>query len=271
VVADVVARALAEDVGAGDVTTDAIVVVEGAGIAVLEVRENCVIAGTEVARATFTNLSARGFDFPHGLSDGDRLKEGDRHTFAIGPLRALLTGERVALNFLQRLSGIATMTRRFVDVAPDVQVRDTRKTTPGLRMLERRAVSIGGGVNNRFGLFDAVLIKDNHITAAGSLVQAVDRVRTAHKGPVQVECDTLEQVHEALAAGAESLLLDNMDAATIKKAVAIVGGSAFVEASGGITLDNAAEIGATGVDAISVGALTHSARAIDLSFEIRPE
>ncbi|MGH2829362.1 MAG: carboxylating nicotinate-nucleotide diphosphorylase [Actinomycetota bacterium] len=270
-VAGAVARALDEDAGPGDVTTNAIVANEGAGIAVLEVRQDCTVAGTDVARAVFSHLEPRGFRFPGECADGDRLKEGDRVPFAIGPLRALLTGERVALNFLQRLSGIATLTRRFVEAAPGVQVRDTRKTTPGLRALERHAVAAGGGVNHRFGLFDAVLIKDNHIAAAGSLTEAVRRVRAAGATPVQVECDSLDLVREAMAAGVEAILLDNMDPATIARAVSIVDCAAFVEASGGITLATVGAIAATGVDAVSVGALTHSAPAIDLSFDIRPE
>ncbi len=269
VVADAVRRALAEDVGGGDITTDAIVPLQGAGIGILEAREDCVVCGLDAARETFRQIG--GCDLPGDLADGDRLKEGDRVPLVVGSLRAILTGERVALNFLQRLSGIATLTRRFVDAAPGVQIRDTRKTTPGLRALEKHAVVTGGGVNHRFGLNDAVLIKDNHIAAAGSIAAAVSAARDAGHAPVQVECDTLAQVRDALAAGVETILLDNMDVATLRQAVAIVDCAAFVEASGGVTLESIRQIAATGVDAVSVGALTHSAPAVDLSLDVRPE
>lgn len=267
-VEDAVRRALAEDVGSGDVTTDAIIPAGGAGIGVLEARQDCVIAGLDAARETFRQIG--GCDFPGDLADGDRLKEGDRVPLVIGSLRSILTGERVALNFLQRLSGVATLTRRFVDAAPSVQIRDTRKTTPGLRTLEKAAVAAGGGVNHRFGLYDAILIKDNHVAVAGSVGEAIRRA-AATGMVVQVECDTLAQVREALAEGAASILLDNMDPATMREAVGIVDCAAFVEASGGITLDTVAAVAATGVDAISVGALTHSAPAIDLSLDVCPE
>lgn len=268
VVAEAVRRALAEDVGSGDVTTDAIVPAHGAGIGILEARQDCVIAGVDAARETFRQIG--GCDFPGDLADGDRLKEGDRVTLVIGSLRSILTGERVALNFLQRLSGVATLTRRFVDLAPGVQIRDTRKTTPGLRALEKTAVAAGGGVNHRFGLYDAILIKDNHIAVAGSVGEAIRRARSAGM-VVQVECDTLDQVRAALAEGAEAILLDNMDPAALREAVAVIDCAAFVEASGGITADTVAAVAATGVDAISVGALTHSAPAVDLSLDVRPE
>lgn len=267
-VEDAVRRALAEDIGSGDVTTNSIVDPSGAGIGIIEARQDCVIAGVDAARETFRQIG--GCDFPGDLADGDRLKEGDRVPLVIGSLRSILTGERVALNFLQGLSGVATLTRRFVDAAPNVQIRDTRKTTPGLRALEKAAVAAGGGVNHRFGLFDAILIKDNHIAVAGSIKEAIRRARSAGM-VVQVECDTIPQVHEALAEGAEAILLDNMNPDTLREAVGIVDCAAFVEASGGITLDTVAAVAATGVDAISVGALTHSAPAIDLSLDVRPE
>lgn len=270
VVAEAVRRALAEDVGAGDVTTDAIVPAHGAGIGILEVRQDCVIAGVEAARETFRQLAPGGVQFPCELRDGDALKEGDRQPFVVGPLRAILTGERVALNFLQRLSGIATLTRRFVEAAPGVAIRDTRKTTPGLRALEKAAVLAGGGTNHRFGLFDAVLIKDNHIRVAGTLRAAIERARAAGL-PVEVECENLDQVREAIEAEAEELLLDNMDVSTLSSAVLLARGDAKTEASGGITLSTVGAVAAAGVDAISVGALTHSAPAIDLALEINPE
>ncbi|HEX9697683.1 MAG TPA: carboxylating nicotinate-nucleotide diphosphorylase [Actinomycetota bacterium] len=268
VVEEAVRRALAEDVGSGDVTTDSIVEVHGAGIGILEARQDCVIAGVNAARETFRQIG--GCDLPGDLADGDRLKDGDRVPLVIGSLRSILTGERVALNFLQRLSGIATLTRRFADAAPNTQIRDTRKTTPGMRALEKAAVAVGGGVNHRFGLYDAILIKDNHIAVAGSVKEAMVRARRSGM-TVQVECDTIGHVREALAEGVEAILLDNMTPEEMREAVAIIDCAAFVEASGGITLDTVAAVAATGVDAISVGALTHSAPAIDLSLDVRPE
>ena len=183
-------------------------------------------------------------------------------------MRSILTAERTALNFMQRLSGIATLTRRFVDVAGSVEIRDTRKTTPGLRRLEKTAVRAGGGTNHRSSLADAVLIKDNHIAAAGGVAAAVTAARDLGV-PVEVECETLDDVRAAIAAGADEMLLDNMDVDTMKRAVEIASAAGKrTEASGGITLETVKEIAATGVDSISVGALTHSAPAVDLSLEI---
>jgi nicotinate-nucleotide pyrophosphorylase (carboxylating) len=270
VIADAARRALAEDVGTGDVTTDAVVQAHGAGMGILEVREDCVIAGVDVARETFRQLAPDGVHFPAVIADGDALKEGDRIDFVVGPLRAILTGERVALNFLQRLSGVATLTRRYVEAAHGVAIRDTRKTTPGLRALEKAAVLAGGGVNHRFGLFDAVLIKDNHIRAAGGLRVAVERAKKTGR-PVEVECETIDQVREAIEAGADELLLDNMDVSLLSSAVLLASGDAGTEASGGITLETIGAVAASGVDAVSIGALTHSARAINLALDVVPE
>jgi len=188
----------------------------------------------------------------------------------MGPLRAILTGERAALNFLGRLSGIATLTRRYVDAVAGtgVAILDTRKTTPGLRVLEKHAVACGGGRNHRFGLDDGVLVKDNHLRAAGSVGVAVERIRVATRLPIEIECDTLAQVAEALAAEVDAILLDNMTVDDLVAAVALVRGRARVEASGGITLENVRAIAETGVDEISVGALTHSARSLDVSLEL---
>lgn len=269
VVASAVRLALAEDVGAGDITTLSIIPESGAGIGVLEARQECVLAGIDLARETFRQLG--GCDLPDGLADGDLLKAGDRQTLVVGSLRSILTGERVALNFLQRLSGIATLTRCFVEAAPTVQLRDTRKTYPGMRAFEKHAVAVGGGVNHRFGLYDAILIKDNHVAVAGSLSTAVERARAAGHTPIQVECDTIDQVREALACGVEAILLDNMTTDHMREAMDIIDCAAFVEASGGVTLDTVGAIASTGVDAISVGALTHSPRAIDLSLDVRAE
>jgi nicotinate-nucleotide pyrophosphorylase (carboxylating) len=187
-----------------------------------------------------------------------------------GSQRAILTGERVALNFLGRLSGIATVTRHYVDAVAGTRavVLDTRKTTPGLRALEKHAVATGGGRNHRFGLDDAVLIKDNHLRAAGSIAAAVDLVRAASDLPIEVECESLAQVGEALEAGADAILLDNMTTAQLRDAVALTNGRARLEASGGVTLDTIRAIAETGVDEISVGALTHSAPSLDVSLEL---
>jgi nicotinate-nucleotide pyrophosphorylase (carboxylating) len=186
-------------------------------------------------------------------------------------LRAILTGERTALNLLGRLSGIATLTRRYVDTVAGtgVEILDTRKTTPGLRSLEKHAVACGGGTNHRFGLDDGVLVKDNHLRAAGSVRAAVERLRGATDLPIEVECDTLEQVEDALAAGADAILLDNMRLDELRHAVALTDGRARLEASGGVTLDTVRAVAETGVDQISVGALTHSAPALDVSLELR--
>jgi len=187
-----------------------------------------------------------------------------------GAERAILTGERTALNFLARLSGIATLTRRYVDAVEGTgaAILDTRKTTPGLRALEKHAVATGGGRNHRFGLDDGVLVKDNHLRAAGSVASAVERLRAVTPLPIEVECDTLEQVSEALAAGAEAILLDNMSPDQLRSAVALARGHARLEASGGVTLENVRAVAETGVDEISVGALTHSARSLDVSLEL---
>ncbi|MHB8513079.1 MAG: carboxylating nicotinate-nucleotide diphosphorylase [Actinomycetota bacterium] len=264
-----VSRALAEDVGAGDITSISIVPEHGAGIGILAAREQCVIAGADVAREAFRQLG--GCEFPGDLNDGDTLKAGDRSNFVVGSLRSILTAERVALNFLQRLSGIATLTRAFVERARSVQLRDTRKTTPGLRALEKYAVAVGGGTNHRFGLHDAILIKDNHIAVAGSVAKAIEAVRKAGHQRIEVECDTIDQVRQALDSGADEILLDNFSIDALREAVAIVKGRALLEASGGVDLENVVAIASTGVDAISVGALTHSVPSIDLSLDVRPE
>jgi len=188
-----------------------------------------------------------------------------------GSERAILTGERVALNFLGRLSGVATLTKSYVDAiaGTEAAILDTRKTTPGLRALEKHAVECGGGRNHRFGLDDGVLVKDNHLRAAGSIAKAVESLRATTILPIEVECDTLEQVSEALAAGVDAILLDNMTLAELGSAVVLVGGRARLEASGGVTLENVRAVAETGVDEISVGALTHSARSLDVSLELR--
>jgi nicotinate-nucleotide pyrophosphorylase (carboxylating) len=265
----IVQAALAEDVGAGDVTTDATVPADAVGTAELLVKEPGVVCGLEVAEATFRALDP-DVRFEALADDGDSVEPPAVVARITGSQRALLTGERVALNFVGRLSGIATLTRRYVDAVDGTgaSVLDTRKTTPGLRGLEKHAVACGGGRNHRFGLDDAVLIKDNHLRAAGSLRAAVELVREATELPVEVECETLAQVGEALELGVDAILLDNMTPPQLRDAVALTRGRARLEASGGVTLETIRAIAETGVDEISVGALTHSARSLDVSLEL---
>jgi nicotinate-nucleotide pyrophosphorylase (carboxylating) len=265
----VVLAALAEDIGAGDVTTEATVAAEAVGTAELLVKEAGVVCGLGVAETAFRALDPE-IRFEALASDGDEVGAPAVVARLTGSERALLTAERVALNFLGRLSGIATVTRFYVDAVEGTgaAVLDTRKTTPGLRALEKYAVAAGGGRNHRFGLDDAVLIKDNHLRAAGSIAAAVMLVRAATDLPVEVECETLAQVAEALEAGVDAILLDNMSLDDLRAAVALVDGRARLEASGGVTLETIRAIAETGVDEISVGALTHSARSLDVSLEL---
>ncbi len=265
----IVLAALAEDIGAGDVTTDATIPADAVGVADLLVKEAGVVCGLRVAETTFRALDP-DIRFEALASDGDVVEPPAVVARISGSERAILTGERVALNFLGRLSGIATLTRRYVDAieGTGASVLDTRKTTPGLRELEKYAVACGGGRNHRFGLDDAVLVKDNHLRAAGSVSAAVELVRAATALPIEVECDTLDQVAEALAVGVDAILLDNMSLDQLREAVDLTGGRARLEASGGVTLDTIRAIAETGVDEISVGALTHSARSLDVSLEL---
>lgn len=265
----VVSAALAEDVGDGDVTTEATVDADAVATATMLLKEPGVVCGLTAAATVFRLLDEE-VSFEPLVADGDVVDRAAAVAGVSGPARAILTGERVALNFLGRLSGVATLTRAYVDAVAGtgVAILDTRKTTPGLRLLEKHAVACGGGRNHRVGLFDAVLIKDNHVRAAGSIAEAVARSRAAGDLPVEVECDTLEQVAEAVGAGVDAILLDNMSPAELRDAVALVSGRARLEASGGITLDNVRAVAVTGVDEISIGALTHSARSLDVSLEI---
>jgi nicotinate-nucleotide pyrophosphorylase (carboxylating) len=266
----VVLAALAEDIGAGDVTTEATVAGDAVGTAELLVKEAGVVCGLRVAETAFRALDPE-IRFEAFASDGDHVEAPAVVARMTGYEQAILSAERVALNFLGRLSGIATLTRRYVDAVEGtgVAVLDTRKTTPGLRALEKDAVAAGGGRNHRFGLDDGVLIKDNHLRAAGSIARAVTLVRAATDLSVEVECETLDQVGEALDAGVDAILLDNMSLDGLRAAVAVVAGRARLEASGGVTLDTIRAIAETGVDEISVGALTHSARSLDVSLELR--
>ena len=266
----VVAAALAEDVGEGDVTTEATVAAEAVGTAEILVKEPGVVCGLGVAEAVFRALDP-DIRFEPLVREGAVIDRATAVALVAGPERAILTGERVALNFLGRLSGVATLTKRYVDAVAGTgaAILDTRKTTPGLRALEKHAVSCGGGRNHRFGLDDGVLVKDNHLRAAGSIAKAVESLRVTTVLPMEVECDTLEQVSEALDVGVDAILLDNMTLDELSSAVALVGGRARLEASGGVTLENVRAVAETGVDEISVGALTHSARSLDVSLELK--
>jgi nicotinate-nucleotide pyrophosphorylase (carboxylating) len=268
---DLVRRALDEDLGAGDVTTDATVDPALRARGVFIVKAPCVVAGLDVAAETFRQVDASVAVACRRL-DGERCAPGDEIAFVTGPARALLIAERTALNFLQRLSGIATRTRQFVDAAAGrITILDTRKTTPTLRALEKYAVAAGGGTNHRIGLYDAILIKDNHVRLAGGVAEAVARARRQNPQlRVEVEAQTLAEVDEALASGADIILADNMGSADVRETVARARGRAKVEISGGVTLERIQELGRTGADYVSVGALTHSAPAVDISFEIEP-
>jgi nicotinate-nucleotide pyrophosphorylase (carboxylating) len=270
-VARAVRTALAEDLGlAGDITTDSIIPSEAQGEAAIVVREPGVVAGLDLAEATFRVLDP-SVDFLRVAGDGDEVEAGATIAKIKGSTRAILTGERTALNFLGRLCGIATLTAAYVAhvEGTGARIACTRKTTPGLRAFEKYAVRCGGGVNHRFGLYDAVLVKDNHIAAAGGLAAALDqlRARAGHMVKIEVEVDTLQQLDEALRFPIDAVLLDNMNVATLEKAVARAKGKVQTEASGGVNLETVAEIAATGVDVISVGALTHSPRNLDSSLE----
>jgi len=268
---ELVRRALAEDFGWGDVTTETIIERTQKARGVITAKSPCVLAGLEIAAEAFRQMDP-AVQIKIGRPDGTRCERGTEVAEVQGLAAALLTAERTALNFLQRLSGIATLTREFVDAAGGrITVLDTRKTTPVLRALEKYAVRAGGGMNHRTGLDDGILIKDNHIRLAGSVGAAVTRMRKAnHQMPTEVEADSLVQVDEALKAGAEIVLLDNLSTEDIIEAVRRCSGRARTEISGGVTLQRMDELAATGADYVSVGALTHSAPAVDLSFEIEP-
>lgn len=265
-----IAAALAEDIGAGDVTTQLTVPEDTTATATMLVKGDGVLAGIELAAATFRQLDPN-IVFTAQTADGERVRPGTIVATVSGPARAILTAERVALNFTQQMSGVATLTRRFVDAvaATHAKIIDTRKTTPGLRTLEKYAVRCGGGHNHRIGLYDAVLIKDNHIAAGGGITATVEAARknAPHTMRVEVECKTQDQVDEAIAAGADIILLDNMDTMALVEAVRRVKKPALTEASGGVNLQTVGEIARTGVDLISVGALTHSAPALDISLD----
>ena len=268
---ELVRRALAEDFGWGDVTTEAIVDREQKARGLIVAKSTCVMAGIDIAAEAFRQLDPAAQITIH-CADGHVCERGTEVAEIRAHAMALLTAERTALNFLQRLCGIATLTRQFVDLADGrISVLDTRKTTPILRALEKYAVRAGGGVNHRSGLDDGILIKDNHIRLAGGVGRAVTSMKKANREmPTEVEAQSLAQVDEALEAGAEIVLLDNMSTDEIIEAVKRCRGRAKTEISGGVTLQRMRELAATGADCVSVGALTHSAPAVDLSFEIEP-
>ncbi|MEO5896708.1 MAG: carboxylating nicotinate-nucleotide diphosphorylase [Vicinamibacterales bacterium] len=269
---EVVRRALAEDLGWGDITTEATVDPGLRARGVILAKSDCVIAGLDVAAEAFRQLDPAAV-FTVRMADGARCTSGDVVAEVRGAAGAMLTAERTALNFLQRLSGIATMTRRFVEAAARrITVLDTRKTTPTLRTLEKYAVRAGGGTNHRAGLDDAILIKDNHIRLAGGVAAAMSRMKSArHDMAIEIEAQSLEQVDAAIAARADIILLDNLSLADMREAVRRIAGAAKTEISGGVTLERMAEIASTGADYVSVGGLTHSAPAADLSFELEPD
>lgn len=269
--APLVRAALAEDLGeAGDITTNAVVPEGARARAKLVARQEGRICGLACARLAFQLLD-RGIVFEARARDGEDAPRGAALALVEGRARPMLSAERVALNFLGRLSGIATATRALVRAAAGTkaQIVCTRKTTPGLRLLEKYAVRCGGGVNHRFGLYDAILIKDNHIRAAGGVAAALERAQAARAkaGFIEIEVETLTQLREALAAGAQSILLDNMDVPTLREAVRLAAGRAMLEASGGVTLESARAIAETGVDRISSGAITHSAPSLDVALD----
>ena len=267
----VIRAALAEDLGlAGDLTSVAVIPADHRSIVTAQARQHGVIAGLDAAELAF-QLVDPACIFTRHVQDGDRVAPGTRIATIEGPSRSLLTAERTALNILCHLSGIASVTARIADAIQGTRARIacTRKTMPGLRALEKYAVRAGGGVNHRFSLADAVLIKDNHIAIAGSVTEAITRARAGigHMVKIEVEVDTLDQLRDAMAVGADVVLLDNMDPATLRAAVAIVAGRAVTEASGTITPDSAAAIAASGVDLISVGWITHSAPVLDIGLD----
>jgi len=267
----IIDSALEEDLGPGDITTEALVDLSVKGEARLIAKEEIILAGIEVFSRVFSRLDPE-IVVETKYRDGEAVSNGEDIGIVKGSMRGILSGERTALNFLQRLSGIATLTRKYVERTDSSKVRviDTRKTTPGLRILEKYAVRRGGGFNHRFGLFDGILIKDNHIAVAGSIAKALARIkgRVPHTLRIEVEVEDIRGVEEAIGSGTDAILLDNMSLKETREAVSIAGGRVLVEASGGITLESIEEVSKTGIDLISVGAITHSARSVDISLEV---
>jgi nicotinate-nucleotide pyrophosphorylase (carboxylating) len=271
VLAETVRLALSEDIDRGDITSEACVEPTALGTATLNARERLVVCGLPILEEVFGQVDLL-IDVETHAEDGDLVEAGTSLATLSGPATSILLGERVALNFLQRLTGVSTMTRRFVETLPSgsaTRITDTRKTTPGLRAFERYAVRCGGGHNHREDLGAAVLIKDNHIAAAGGCTQAIERARAYAPHTCRIECevDTREQLDEALAAGVDIVMLDNFNDDEVRDALALIDGRAIVEVSGGITLERVAALGTLGVDVISVGALTHSSPSCDLGLD----
>ena len=267
----VVRRALEEDLGTGDLTANSIVPADLKTVGLIQSKETGVLAGLEVARRVFARLDP-GIQFRGLVEDGERMQPGALIAEVVGSGRSILSGERVALNFLQRLSGIATLTSRCVERihGSSTRIVDTRKTTPGLRALEKYAVRVGGGCNHRFGLYDMVMIKDNHIKMAGGIREAVEsaRKKVSPMVKIEVEVEDLSQLEEALSVGVDVVMLDNMSPALMKEAVSLAKGRVLLEASGGIKEENLTAVAETGVDFISMGALTHSSRSLDISLDL---
>lgn len=262
---------LEEDIGVGDLTSESIFLPDRIGTGSLVARESMMVAGATTVAAEVFKVQNPQVDTTNGEKDGCSVESGSTLLTVTGPVVDLLKAERVALNLLQRLSGIATLTAQYVEKVKlyPVRITDTRKTTPGLRMLEKYAVRVGGGYNHRFNLADSVLIKDNHIAACGSIAEAVEKVRekASHTIRIEVEVDTYDQIDECLGADVDVIMLDNMGLTTMAEAVKMIDGRALVEASGGISLETVEQVAATGVDIISVGALTHSAPSCDISMD----
>ena len=265
-------RALEEDMPFGDITTDSLIDEESISRAEFIAKEEGIVAGIDIAGRVFKILDSRVI-FTKVVNDGEEANKGDIIAQIEGKTRALLKGERIALNILQRLSGIASKTKEICCVVKDlpVSIADTRKTIPGMRILEKYAVKVGGGSNHRYSLSDGVLIKDNHIAAAGSIKRAIERAKIAvpHTVKIEVETESLKQVEEALDAKADIIMLDNMNIEMMKQAVALINNKAIVEASGNVSIDNIRQVALTGVNIISIGALTHSVKAMDISMKIR--
>ena len=267
----IIEQALLEDIGTGDITSESIIPLNLKAKGIIKTSEEGVVAGLDIACLVFKKLDSE-ICFQSKMKDGNKILPEEILAEITAPAQTILKGERVALNFLQRLSGIATITSKFCQEVKDLPVRivDTRKTTPGLRILEKYAVHMGGGYNHRFGLYDAVLIKDNHIAVAGGIKSAVNSVRKqiSHTVKIEVEVENLSQLQEALEMKVDIVMLDNMSLDMMREAVNIAKGKVLIEASGGITLDNVREVAQTGVDLISIGALTHSVKSLDISMEI---
>ena len=259
--------ALDEDIGLGDITTRSIVSADVIYVAEILIRENIVLCGLDILKSVFFKLDPDVSFSDNCFSDGDYIKSNTKILDIKANGVALLEGERVALNILQRLSGIATLTKQYAKRADPIQILDTRKTTPGLRLFEKYAVSCGGGKNHRFGLYDAILIKDNHIKASGGIIQAVNKVKESYNDSIQIEVETttLAEVREAIEAKSDIIMLDNMSIKNIKKAVHIIDGRACTEVSGSITIDQLTMLSKINIDYVSIGALTHSSKASDIS------